>query len=313
MRKTALKSLLELAKKNKNVIFIGSDLGSGTLNEFKEKFPERYFMEGISEQHIIGMASGLALDGYTVYINTISTFLTRRCFEQNVVNLGLHNLNVRLIGSGGGTVYAPLGPTHIALDDIAIMNTIPNMTIISVADEVEMANMMRETLKHKGPIYIRMGKGGDPIITKRKKFKIGSCYKYLKGDEVALISTGIMTFQCINAAKKLNKNRIKTSVYHFPTIKPFNVRSIINATRNKKIVLVVEEHSEIGGLHSIGSSNLMKNQIVTNYSNISFKDKFISSYGKQKDILNNNKLDEISIYKKIIKMLNQENYHEKRN
>ena len=183
MRKTSLDSVYELAKKNKKVIFIGSDLGQGTLSKFEKKYPNRFFMEGISEQHIVGMASGLALSGFIVYINTIATFLTRRCFEQNVINAGLHNLNIRFIASGGGCVYAPLGPTHIANDDIAIMNTIPNMAIISVADKVEMKKMMEQTLMYNGPIYIRLGKGNDPIITsENKKFQIGKACSFFKGN-----------------------------------------------------------------------------------------------------------------------------------
>ena len=108
MRKTCLDTVYELAKEDKKVLFIGSDLGPGVLNDFKKNIPERFFMEGITEQHIIGMAAGLAFDGFIPYVNTIATFLTRRCFEQIAVDLCLHDLPVRLIGNGGGLVYAPL-------------------------------------------------------------------------------------------------------------------------------------------------------------------------------------------------------------
>ena len=134
MRKTALHMVYELAKNDPRIFFIGSDLGTGTLQEFKDDIADRFFMEGISEQHIIGFAAGLALEGKIPYVNTIATFLTERCFEQNSLDLGLHNTNVRLIANGGGMVYAPLGPTHIAIKDIAIMRSIPNMTVIAVAD-----------------------------------------------------------------------------------------------------------------------------------------------------------------------------------
>ena len=107
------------------IFFIGSDLGAGTSDRFKAEMPERFFMEGISEAHIVGMAAGLALEGKIVYVNTIATFLTRRCFEQIVLDLCLHNARVRLIGSGGGMVYAPLGPTHEAIEDMAILRAIP--------------------------------------------------------------------------------------------------------------------------------------------------------------------------------------------
>ena len=123
MRKTCLDMVYQLATKNKKIIFVGSDLGAGVLNEFKKKISSRFFMEGISEQYITGMVAGLAKEGFIPYFNTIATFITRRNFEQNIIDLGLHNLPVRLIGNGGGLVYAPLGPTHQAIEDIAIMRT----------------------------------------------------------------------------------------------------------------------------------------------------------------------------------------------
>src|SRR5215472_18058025 len=120
MRKTSLNMVYLLAKQDKRIFFVGSDLGEGTLQEFKTEMPDRFFMEGISEANLIGISAGLALEGKIVYANTIATFITRRCFEQVCLDLCLHNVNVRLIGNGGGLVYAPLGPTHLAIEDIAI-------------------------------------------------------------------------------------------------------------------------------------------------------------------------------------------------
>src|SRR6266566_6388611 len=160
MRKTCLDMVYELARKDKRIFFMGSDLGIGTLKAFKAEMPDRFFMEGVSEANIVGMAAGLALEGKIVYVNTIATFITRRCFEQVVLDVGLHNANVRLIASGGGVAYAPLGPTHLAIDDLAIMRTIPNMTVVAPCDADEMRRLMPLTLAHDGPIYIRLGKGG---------------------------------------------------------------------------------------------------------------------------------------------------------
>ena len=165
MRQGCLNMVHELAKRDERVFYIGSDLGEGTLDSMKEEFPDRFFMEGISEANLIGMAAGLAMEGKIVYVNTIATFLTRRCFEQLVVDLGMHNANVRLIANGGGLVYAPLGPTHEAFDDMAILRAIPNMAIVACADADEMNRLMPQTLDHQGPIYIRLGKGYDPIVT----------------------------------------------------------------------------------------------------------------------------------------------------
>ncbi|MFM8688960.1 MAG: transketolase, partial [Acidimicrobiaceae bacterium] len=121
MRKTALDCVYKLSKIDERVVFVGSDLGPGVLDKMKTEFPDRFFMEGVSEQYIIGMAAGLAMEGFIPYVNTIATFLTRRCYEQIAVDLCMSDLPVRLIASGGGGVYAPLGPTHLAIEDIAIM------------------------------------------------------------------------------------------------------------------------------------------------------------------------------------------------
>src|SRR6185503_18910737 len=154
MRETCLDQVYHLAKTDPRIVFVGSDLGVGTLKKFKDEMPERFFMEGISEMHVVGMAAGLALEGSVVYVNTISTFLTRRCFEQVAVDVCLHNLDVRLIGNGGGLVYAPLGPTHLAIEDISIFRALPNMAIVAVADAEEMKRLMPQTVDHKGPMYI---------------------------------------------------------------------------------------------------------------------------------------------------------------
>src|SRR5215469_18409218 len=142
MRKTCLDVVYELAKNDPRIFFVGSDLGIGTLKQFKAEMPERFFMEGVSEANLIGMSAGLALEGKIVYANTIATFITRRCFEQVCLDLCLHNLKVRLIGNGGGLVYAPLGPTHLATEDIAIMRTLPNMAVVAVCDAQEMQAFM---------------------------------------------------------------------------------------------------------------------------------------------------------------------------
>src|ERR1700730_7631908 len=165
MRATCLNMIHELAKRDKRAMFIGSDLSPGLLTAMRKEFPERWYMEGVSEANIIGMAAGLAMEGYIPYVNTIATFITRRCYEQIAVDLCMHNLPVRLIGNGGGVVYAPLGPTHLAVEDIAIMRVLPHMTVVAVADAEEMKRLMRETLDWPDPIYIRLGKGGEPVIS----------------------------------------------------------------------------------------------------------------------------------------------------
>ena len=174
MRQTCLNMVYDLAKRDKRVLFIGSDLSPGLLGDMKKEMPERWYMEGITEANVIGMAAGFAMEGYIPYVNTIATFITRRCYEQVAVDLCLHDLPVRLIGNGGGLVYAPLGPTHLAIEDIAIMRALPNMTVTAVCDAKEMVRLMNCTLDWPNPIYIRLAKGGDPVVSRDENgFAIG--------------------------------------------------------------------------------------------------------------------------------------------
>ena len=177
-----LNTIYKLAQKDKKVILLDLILVLEFYLNLK-KIPKRFFMEGVAEQSIIGLAAGLAMDGYKPFVNTIATFLTRRCFEQVCIDLCLHNLPVRLIGNGGGLVYAPLGPTHQATDDISIVRTIPNINIIAPCDATEMRLLVRQINKLKSPVYVRVGRGGEEIVAKNEKENNFWKSKYFKKSE----------------------------------------------------------------------------------------------------------------------------------
>jgi transketolase len=249
VRKRCLDAVYELAKDDERIVFIGSDLGAGTLDQFRKEIPDRFFMEGVSEANIVGMAAGFALEGRIVYVNTIATFLTRRCFEQVVLDLGLHNVNVRLIGNGGGVVYAPLGPTHLAIDDLAIMRAIPNMTIVAPCDAEEMSRLMPLTVDHRGPMYIRLGKGGDPVVsTDAVPFRIGRAIQMTSGDDVLLVTTGITLKIALDAASALKAIGIGATVLHMPTVKPLDVEAFMTHASRIGVIVSIEEHTILGGL-----------------------------------------------------------------
>src|SRR5437763_9213107 len=192
MRQTSLDMVYELAKRDPRVVFIGSDLWPDTMKQLKAELPNQCLMEAVSEANIVTMAAGLAMEGKIPYINTIATFLSRRCFEQIVLDLGLHNTKVRLIASGGGVVYAPLGPTHLAIDDIAILRAVPNMTILAPADADEMRRLMLQTLEIDGPVYIRLGKGGDPIVSRADlPCQIGRVINIRDGYDALILAVGV--------------------------------------------------------------------------------------------------------------------------
>lgn len=282
MRQSALRAVYELAKRDPRVLFIGSDLGPGVLEEMKKEMPDRWLMEGVSEAGIIGMSAGLAMDGYIPYFNTIATFITRRCYEQVAVDLCLHNLPVRLLAAGGGAVYAPLGPTHMALEDIAIMRALPNMTVLCPADAPEMTRAVEATLEWPNPVYIRFGKGGDPVISSNANgFRIGKAIMMRPGGDVAIISTGVMTARSLDAASALAEAGIEASVVHVHTIKPFDQAAVCEAASAANLVVTVEEHSHIGGLGSAVADTLAEHNIQTRQLRLAFPDAFIATYGSQ--------------------------------
>ena len=288
MRKTSLNTVYELAKKDDRIVFIGSDLGPGVLDEFKKNIPNRFFMEGVSEQHIIGMAAGMAMNGFIPYINTIATFLTRRCFEQIVVDLCMQNLPVRLIGSGGGGVYAPLGSTHLAIEDLSIMRTLPNMTVIAPCDAIEMKKLIIETADYAGPIYIRLGKGGDEILTQKSdEISIGKGVVRIEPVDGLFITTGIMTQVAYGACTKLNKLGYECGLIHLHTIKPLDGDLIKNWVPKVRAVITVEENLRSGGF---GSAILeyLNDEIpleTVKITRLGISDAFAKEYGNQETLL----------------------------
>ncbi len=288
MRKTSLDAVYELAKRDKRVVFIGSDLGIGTLKQFKAEMPERFFMEGVSEAHLVTMAAGLALEGKVVYINTIATFLTRRCYEQVCLDLSLHHTNVRLIGSGGGVVYAPLGPTHQAIEDIAIFRTLPRMTIVAPCDAEEMKRLMPQTLDWEGPMYIRLGKGGDAVVSRPELgFQIGKALLVREGSNALIVTTGITLQPALAAAAQLEQSGISAGVLHMHTVKPFDTEALLAQAARVPAILSIEEHTIIGGLGSAVAETLAEADFYTpkRFKRIGIPDVFPDKYGSQATLL----------------------------
>ena len=290
MRNTCLDMVYELAKRDRRTVFIGSDLSPGLLAGMKREMPERYYMEGVTEANIIGMAAGLAMEGYIPYVNTIATFITRRCYEQVAIDLCLHNLPVRLIGNGGGLVYAPLGPTHLAIEDIAIMRALPNMTVIAVCDAAEMKRMMECSLDWPQPIYIRLAKGGDPVVSRGELgFTIGKAIVMREGrtsKPVVLMATGVMTTNCLAAADALLANGIDTSVVHFHTVKPLDEATVLEHAKGARLVVTVEEGTMIGGFGSAVTDLLTSKNGGSYLPNLrlGLPDVFPAKYGVQDDL-----------------------------
>jgi transketolase len=290
MRKTCLDWVYKLAKQDPRVVFIGSDLSPGLLDEMKQEMPERWFMEGIAEQNVVGMAAGMAMEGFIPYANTIATFFTRRSYEQVAIDCCLHNVSVRLVSNGGGLVYAPLGPTHLAIEDLAIMRALPNMTVVACCDAEEMKRFMDASLEWKGPIYIRLAKGGDPIVSRPENgFEIGKAISMRKSSErspVVLMTTGVMTTNALKAADILQANGIDVSVVHFHTIKPLDAAAVVEHARSARLVVTIEEGIAIGGFGS-AVTDVLVDELgpgMPHMKRIALPDSFCKNYWVQNDL-----------------------------
>lgn len=289
MRQAILHGVLELARRDERVVFIGSDITKASaLVQFSEEIPERFFMEGVSEQHLVGMAAGLAMSGKIPFINTIGTFLTRRCFEQIAIDLCLHEQPVRLIGSGGGAVYAPLGGTHMALEDIAILRPLPHLAIVACSDAEEMERFLPATLEYPGPIYIRLAKGGDEIVPwNGEPFRIGRAYRLRAGGDALLVGTGITTLRALRAAEHLAERGLAVGVVHVPCIKPFDADTLLAAARGTRAVISVEEGTVTGGLGSAVAELLAEAGWAgaPRFARLGFPERFLEHFGSQDAIL----------------------------
>lgn len=307
MRKRWLTTIHRLAKQDPRIVFIGSDLtASPEFKKYNEDVPDRFFMEGVSEAHIVGLASGIAMSGKICFLNTIATFITRRCFEQNVIDLGLAEANVRLLGSGGGLVYAPLGPTHLAIDDIAIMRSIPNMTVAAPSDADEMERLIEASVAHHGPMYIRVGKGGDPVIsTANQPFRIGRAIEYRKPGKAVICSFGVLTAKTIQAADALAADGVPTGVLHFHTLKPIDKDAVIAALKDASAAVTVEEHVINGGLGSIVSEIIAEAGLshALRFKRLGLPDYFPDDYGSQDSMLASYGLDVSGIQQSVKKLL----------
>ncbi len=298
MRKRGLETVYHLAKRHEDVLYIGSDVGKGTLAQFQREMPERYFVEGISEAYVIGMAAGLAMNGKTPYVNTIATFLTRRCYDQIAVDVCLDRHNVRLYANGGGLVYAPLGPTHEAIDDIALMRALPNMTVLAPCDADEMERAVTATYGYRGPVYIRVARGGDPIVSKPELgFAIGKAIVYKPSRELLFITTGVTLQVALGAIEDLAAKGVDAGVIHLPTVKPLDRETLEPCLRAARCVVAVEEHSVIGGLGSAIAQLIAEGARHDRgrFAMIGVPDVFPEGYGRQENLFQRYGLDRDSV------------------
>jgi transketolase len=246
------KTLVDLGRKNKDIVVLDADLSASTkTGMFAKEFPERFFNMGVAEQDMISTAAGLALGGKLPFASTFAIFLTGRAWEQIKQSICIPNLNVKLVASHGGVTVGEDGASHHCNEDFALTRVLPNMTVICPADAIETEKIIREIVNYKGPVYVRLARAKFPIIFDNNYvFQIGHANIVKDGKDLTIICIGIGVYHSLMAAEKLDSQGISARVINMATIKPIDKEVILKAAKETGAILTVEEHSIIGGLGS---------------------------------------------------------------
>jgi len=292
MRNAFISQLNELAQKEESLVLLAGDIGFKVFDKFRDSYPDRFFNCGIAEANMVGMSAGLAMAGFRPFVYTIIPFLTMRAFEQIRVDLCMHNQPVILVGVGGGLAYDVLGPTHHAIEDVAIMRALPNMTVIVPSDPEEVKQAIIEAYALKKPVYIRLGKNGEPQLTNNSylDFKIGRARILREGRDVAIIGCGPILKIALDAAEILMAQGLSCQVVDMHTIKPLDAHQIVETGHKVRAMITIEEHNVIGGLGSAVSEVISENNLNLSFKRFGLKDAFVLDVGNQKYLLEKAKL-----------------------
>jgi transketolase len=283
MRTTFINTLVEQAAADESIFLLTPDMGFSVFEKFIELYPERYLNVGIAEQNAIGVAAGLALSGYKVYVYSIVPFVTMRCFEQVRVDVAYMNTNVKLVGVGGGYSYGPAGATHHAIEDIAIMRSLPNMTVCCPGDPLEARQLVEQSLSRPGPMYIRLGKNNEPLIHDAgDRVQFGKASVLRKGMGFALITTGNMLEQGKAWVDAWVAEGYDPEFISMHTVKPLDEGTIASVVDRGMGIVTLEEHTVIGGLGSAVSDYVASIGCSCQVLKVGIPDIFSHYVGSQK-------------------------------
>ncbi len=243
-------TLLELGRKRSDVVALDADLSCSTkTGKFAKEFPDRFFNMGIAEQDMVGTAAGLALSGKIPFASTFAVFETGRAWDQIRLVVCYSNTNVKLVATHGGITVGEDGASHQALEDIALMRALPNMTVIVPADAAETASVINTIVDYKGPVYVRLGRAKVPyVMPEDYQFKLGKAFVFHIGKDANIVAAGITVDMAKKAAGILSQEGIDTGVVNMSTIKPLDEETLLRVAESSKIIVTAEEHSIIGGL-----------------------------------------------------------------
>jgi transketolase len=284
MRNAFADELTRLGDEDPRVVMLSGDIGNRLFDKFKAKHPSRFFNCGVAEANMMGVAAGMAMNGLRPVAYTITPFVTTRCLEQIRTDVCYHEAPVTIVAVGAGLAYSGLGPTHHACEDISFLRSIPNMVVICPGDAFEVRAALRASMRQDRPVYIRMGKKGEPVVHGGpiENFQIGRAIPVFDGRDVCLLSTGNMLPEAIEAAHKLGEKGISAQVVSFHTVKPLDEAYLKDAFGRFTLVATIEEHSLIGGFGAAVSEWLIDSRTTNrNFVRFGTPDAFFKKSGEQ--------------------------------
>ena len=283
MRNAFADEVTALGRDNARVVMLSADIGNKLFDKFKAATPGRFLNCGIAEANMMGMAAGMALNGLRPIVYTIAPFTTTRCLEQIRLDVCYHRAPVIIVGTGSGLSYAELGPTHLSCEDMAILRVLPDMVVMCPADSNELRLGMRAALAQDKPVYLRIGKKGEPAVHPHlPDFQIGKAITVRKGSDVCLIGTGTMVSVLLEAAKILVEQGVSAQVESFHTVKPLDSARLSEIFAAYPTIVVAEEHSRIGGFGSAIAEWMADNgRTVSRFLPFGVGDEFVHEVGSQ--------------------------------
>lgn len=305
MRDTFVRTLIELAKKDKNIELVTGDLGFGVLKPFWEQCPDQFTNAGIAEQNMTTVAAGMALEGKNVFTYSIGNFPTLRCLEQIRNDCAYHNANVKIVCIGGGFVYGSLGMSHQATEDLAIMRALPGVVVMAPGDLVEAEECTKAIADYQGTCYLRLGRGGEQRIHEKiDDFQIGKAIKVKEGEKIAIFSTGAIFEEVQGTYNLLVEKGYHPTVYTFPTVKPIDIETIHKCAGKFDLIVTCEEHNIIGGFGSAVAEVMAEMKQKTAYLlRIGLNDEYSVCVGSQKYLRERYGMNSTEIARQIIESL----------
>jgi len=293
------KALVELGKENENVVVLTADLAGATKTSlFEKEFPDRFINVGIAEQNMIGISAGLATTGKIPFASTFAMFAAGRAYDQIRNSVAYPKLNVKICGTHAGVTVGEDGATHQMLEDLSLMRSIPNMTVLCTSDDVQTKWAIKEMAKIDGPVYIRLARVATPVIyDKNQKFEIGKMVQIGDGTDATVFATGVEVAEALKAKEELEKENINIRVVDVHTIKPIDREMIIKCAKETKKLITIEDHSVIGGLGT-AVCEVLSEEYPTKVVRMGMQDKFGKS-GKAEQLLKYFKLDSEAIIEQV--------------